>query len=182
MKNILLTIMLIAIAFCLPLEVSAKGKLVSAAQLKDAYGETVGRVIGMENVTKPFVLTEEGYRTAIPLPEGRVGLYIHTTDALYYEYDNCEGPAYVVSRRYTGAVYISTRNIDLAYSRGEVLYTPQDAESVTITAKSFLDNSDFNNVNCIAISGLGEVYPAYENDPIITGIENTAYPVRMVIE
>jgi len=27
-----------------------------------------------------------------------------------------------------------------------------------------------------------EVYPAYPNDPNITGIQNTAYPTRMLIE
>jgi hypothetical protein len=46
MNNILVAMILIAIAFAFASKGNAKGKPISAAQLKDSNGKTVGRVIG----------------------------------------------------------------------------------------------------------------------------------------
>ncbi|MBT8440443.1 MAG: hypothetical protein KJO91_11995 [Gammaproteobacteria bacterium] len=41
---------------------------------------------------------------------------------------------------------------------------------------------DPNNPSCDPLVETVEGYPAYPNDPAITGIENTVYPTPMVIE
>ena len=179
MKNILLSLALIAIAFCLPLEVSAKGKPVSTAQLKDANGETVGRVIGMYHVSAPYVLTDQGYRTNIRAPVGWVGELV---PRIYYDFEGCEGNAYVPGPRYVGTVFRLDMPFDVTYEQ-KILYIPHNTQSVTAEVKSALSwDWDSNQEICLPEVVTGEAYPVYANDPTITGIENTIYPAPMVIE
>jgi hypothetical protein len=180
MKNILLTIVLVAIAFCFPLQVNAKGKPVSAAQLKDANGETVGRVIGMYHSSRPYVLTDQGYRTNIALPRGWVLDY---SSYIYYDLEECEGNAYVSTPRYVGTVFTPDMPVDTAYEEGLIFYIPHDTQSVTVNAKSVLFRDLYTNQQiCMDQEETGEGYPVNSNDPTITGIKNTIYPVPMVIE
>ena len=179
MKNVLLTIALIAIAFCGPLEVSAKGKLVGAAQLKDAYGETVGRVIGMYHVSGPYVLTDQGYRTNIRAPVGWIGEFVPT---IYYDLEGCGGNAYVSWIGQVGTVFRLDMPVDMTYEE-QILYVPHNTQSVTVDVKSARSWDWYSNQEvCSSHVETGEGYPVYSNDPTITGIKNTIYPVPMVIE
>ena len=179
MKNILLTMVLIAIAFCLPLEVSAKGKPGGAVQLKDAYGETVGRVIGMYHVSGPYVLTDQGYRTNIRAPVGWIGEY---TPQIYYDLEECEGNAYVTWIGQVGTVFRLDMPVDMTYEE-RILYIPHNTQRVTVDVKSVLFwDWGSNQEICLPSVHTGEGYPVYSNDPTITGIKNTIYPTPMVIE
>jgi hypothetical protein len=179
MKKLLLTIALIAIAFCIPLEVIAKGKPVSAAQLKDAYGETVGRVIGMYHVSGPYVLTDQGYRTNIRAPVGWIGEF---RPEIYYDVEGCDGNAYVSWIGQVGTVFRLDMPVDMTYEE-RILYIPHNTQSVTVDVKSvlFWDWSSNQEV-CLPLEVTYEGYPVYSNDPTITGIKNTIYPAPMVIE
>lgn len=64
MKQKIFTTAIVIAALLLPLEINAKGKPASVVLLKDANGVEIGRVIGMEHVSNPYVLTNQGYRTA----------------------------------------------------------------------------------------------------------------------
>ena len=180
MKSVLLTIALIAIAFCIPLEVNAKGKPVGAVQLKDAYGETVGRVIGMYHVSGPYVLTDQGYRTNIRAPVGWIG---ERVSYIYYDLEECEGDAYVSGPRNVSTVFIPDMPVEIAYQEGKILYVPHGAQSVIVEAQSVLFWDSYNNQQtCVNQVETGEGYLVYPNEPTITGIKNTIYPAPMVIE
>lgn len=174
MKNILFTIALIAIAFSFPLEVNAKGKPISAALLKDANGVYVGRVIGMLTTSTPYVLTDQGYRTVIRIGDGM----LRESAKVYYKTVDCTDTMYVTSPKYLGSVFLPTTNSELAYASDKLLYTPNDVQIETINIKSTLDS----NLNCQPFEDTQEGYPAYKNAPNITGIMNTSYPARMLIE
>ena len=177
MKNILLTITLIAIAFCLPLEVSAKGKPVSAAQLQDANGETVGRVIGMEHINLPFILTDQGYRTSLYFG-GVIGLR-HTW--FNYESTDCTGTPYVWYSK--GTVFTPDLLPDEVYELGKIYYIPYDAERVLVSIGSQLEADPFDPIcRVVEPPWNDEFFHADRNDPDVTGIKNTIYPAPMVIE
>lgn len=180
MKHKLLTVAMIIAGLTLPLELNAKGKLVSAAQLKDAYGETVGRVIGMEHVSRPYVLTDQGYRTNFSLPRGWIDV---KEGNIYYESTDCTGAPYVSTPKYVGAVFTPNLSMDTAYEQGMILYIPHDTQSVTLDIKSVYNTWwDPLNPSCDSLVHTGEGFPAYSNEPTITGIKNTVYPTPMVIE
>ena len=68
---------------------------------------------------------------------------------------------------------------------GFIFYTPHTEPSVVIDINSELDTSDSSNITCtppypspVSMT----LFPAYDNDPGVTGIQNTVYPVRMKIE
>ena len=162
-------------ALLLPMEINAKGKPASVPLLKDANGVTIGRVIGMDTVGWPYVLTDRGYHTLFRLGTGMI--YINA--GANYESIDCTGVAYQGSARYLGAVFSPALQDTLAYAAGAILYSPGDAKRVTVDINSSLDG----NLDCVPYvfpdySG----YPAYPNDPEITGINNTVYPTRMIIE
>jgi hypothetical protein len=159
---------------------------VPQAVLKDANNVYIGRVIGMLTSSFPFVLTDEGYRTSIPIARGRVQ---DVVDGLFYESTNCLGPAYVgnsaggTTLKILGTVFIPIYDSEAAYSAGLVLYTPSDEPGVAITANSQLEVSDPNiTCNTLVSPIASTLYRAYPNDPNITGIQNTAYSTRMIIE
>ena len=150
--------------------------------LKDTNGVYVGRVIGMENFSRPYVFTDQGYRTVIRMPLGMVGL--QGAASMTYESTDCTGTAYV-SNEYVGTVFIPQVNPDTAYNAGIILYVPHNAQPISVLVYSALEASDPNNLICVTFIGPGtadDSYPAYLNDPNITGIHNTAYPVNMLIE
>jgi len=171
-QKIFMVAMIIA-ALSLPLQIDAEGKPASVALLKDANGETVGRVIGMEYIHRPYVLTDQGYRTLF-----RVGtVMIYNAAFVFFESTDCTGDAYV-GKRSPGTVFLPTLQDSLAYTIGALFYSPNDAQAVIIDTNSTLDE----NLNCISYISNREGYPAYLNDPNITGIQNTTYPTRMLIE
>jgi len=178
MKYKLLTIAMIIAGLTLPLQINAKGKPASVPLLKDANGETVGRVIGMEFIHRPYVLTDQGYRTDIHIHWGRVGTYSNWP--IYFESTDCTGTAYIEVPKFTGTVFIPDIPSETAYDLGMVLYSPKDAQSITVNINSAYDRYD--PLNCVPYVVTGEGYPAYPNDPDITGIKSTVYPTPMVIE
>lgn len=107
---------------------------------------------------------------------------IHTGISIVYESIDCTGVAYVDHIRYLGTIFMPLVTVEAAYNAGTIFYTPHDAQLVSVNFNSVLDTSDFNNINCSPVVGTGDVYPAYQNDPAITGIQNTAYPAPMLLE
>ena len=184
MKQKIFMVAMIIAALSLPLQINAKGKPASVALLKDANGETVGRVIGMEHASGAYVLTDQGYRTLFFLSRGRVESPL--SSVVFYTSTDCLGDAYVGPGGVSlGAVFIPRdATSETAYSAGFIFYTPNDAQGVMIDVNSSLDTSDRNNITCISYPSPVSLtlYPAYLNDPSITGIQNTAYPTRMLIE
>jgi len=172
-QNIIIAAIIISV-LSIPFLINAKGKPISAALLKDANGIYVGRVIGMWTTSTPYVLTDQGYRTVIRIGDGM----LRETANIYYETPNCTDVMYVTSPKYLGSVFLPTTNSELAYAAGNLLYTPNDVQMDTINIKSTLDS----NLNCQPFDDTREGYPAYQNIPNITGILNTAYPTRMLIE
>lgn len=145
---------------------------VPQVQLKDANGTYIGRVIGMSAIAGPFVLTDQGYRTNIAIGQGSV---IEIANILY-ESSSCTGPAYVAPKKHIGSVFLR-EGLDhaSAYAAGVFLYVHNDATKITINAYS-------NQMGPCVLLGPVDVYPASLNDPIVTGIQNTLYPTRMLIE
>jgi hypothetical protein len=173
MKTRMLILAMLASILSFPLVVSAKGKPVSAAILKDANGVETGRVIGMETASWPYVLTEQGYRTLLRVGTGM----IYNVTTLYYASGDCSGQAYVRTT-FPGTVFIPTSQDSLAYAMGAIYYSPNEAQGVTVNVNSQLDGS----LSCIPYNETRQLYPAYPNEPTTTGIQNTAYPTRMLIE
>jgi len=169
----IVTIATIVATLLVPAAVSAKGKPANAILLKDANGAEIGRVIGMGSVSWPYVLTNQGYRTLFRLGTGMV----YAEAPLYYESIDCTGQAYTGGRS-PGTVFMPTLDDSAAYAAGAVYYSPNDAQAVTVDLNSRL----IDPLSCVPEVSTREVYPAYPNDPAITGIENTAYPTRMLIE
>ena len=162
---------LLAMLF-VPVTVSAKGKPDRAILLKDADGVEIGRVIGMGTVSWPYVLTEEGYRTLFRLGTGM----IYAGAPLYYESIDCTGQAYVGARS-PGTVFMPTLDDSDNYATGAIYYSPNNEPAATVDLNSRLaDGGCWDNIDT------RELYPAYPNQPEITGINNTAYPTRMLIE
>ena len=171
--NFLTAVVITVLAF--PLVGNAKGPPSETVLLKDANGVEIGRVIGMETVGWPYVLTNKGYRTLFRMAPGMV--YLSTT--VYFESTNCEGTAYFGPGKYIGAVFSPTPYETLAYEENALLYSPINAERVPININTMLDE----NLQCqpYVVPG-AEGQPAYPNNPDITGIKNTAYPARLRIE
>jgi hypothetical protein len=173
MKQKIFMAAMIIVALTLSLGVNAKGKPGSVVLLKDANGVKIGRVIGMETVSWPYVLTDQGYRTLFRVGTGM----IYNEAPVFYESTDCTGDAYV-GKRSPGTVFLPTLQDSLAYTIGVLLYSPNDAQGIIIITNSTLDY----DLNCISYISEREAYPAYPNDPNITGIQNTTYSNRMVIE
>jgi hypothetical protein len=169
----ILTIVTIVSALLVPTAISAKGKPANAILLKDANGGEIGRVIGMGTVSWPYVLTKQGYRALFRLGTGM----IYAEAPLYYESVDCTGQAYTGARS-PGTVFLPTLDDSAAYAAGAIYYSPNDAQAATVNVNSRL----IDPLACVPEVSTLEVYPAYLNDPAITGIENTAYPTRMLIE
>ena len=149
----------------------------NAVVLKDANGIYVGRVIGMTNINRSFVLTDHGYRTDMDITFGRV----EESQVLQYESNDCTGAAYLdPGIRTAGNVFIHRAPSESAYNAGLILYTPLDAVSVTVTINSQL-MSDLT-CNTLAFPYTNDLYPALPNEPNITGIQNTAYSSPLRIE
>lgn len=177
-KYKLFTIVMIIAGLIFPMQISAKGKPASVPMLKDANGDTVGRVIGMEQVHRPYVLTDQGYRTAIALPRGWVTTYSNWP--IYFESTDCKGTAYIEVPKFVGSVFIPYMPSETAYELGMVLYSPKDAQSVTVNINT--TSSGYDPLDCLPYVVTMEGYPAYPNDPAITGIRSTVYPTPLVIE
>jgi len=173
MKTSILKMAMIIAVLAAPCGIQAKGKPDRPVLLKDGNGVTIGRVIGMETVGWPYVITAQGYRTLFRTGTGM----IFTDAAVYFESMDCTGDAYV-GVRYVGTVFLPTSQDSLAYSVGAIAYSPHDAQSKNINTNSTLDSE----LNCVPFVTTREAYPAYPNDPDITGIQNTVYPTLMVIE
>ena len=155
-----------------PMGASAQGKPARAILLKDANGIEIGRVIGMGSVSWPYVLTSQGYRALFRLGTGM----IYAEAPLYYESVDCTGQAYTGGRS-PGTVFMPSLDDSANYIAGAIFYSPNDAQADTVSLNSRLaDGVCLDNIET------REVYPAYPNDPEITGIENTVYPARMRIE
>jgi hypothetical protein len=79
-----------------------------------------------------------------------------------------------------GTVFIPDVPSETAYELGKILYTPKGAQSITVNINTTFGGYD--PLDCLPSVVTIEGYPAYTNDPAITGIKNTAYPTPMVIE
>jgi hypothetical protein len=184
MKQKIITVVMVITVLLLPMRSGAIGPAVNVV-LKDANGVKVGSVIGMEDASWPYVLTDEGYRTYFKMGNGMVQVVVGDGDFLYYDQSCADGGgnAYLAGshrKRLIGTVFSPLNNIQSVYTAGGLLYSPTNAQLVQ--QLHFLSKHDADG-NCTDINELSaEGFPAYPNDPNITGIENTAYPNRMLIE
>jgi len=181
MKRKFITTAMLFAALCLSIETSAKGPPGKTVLLKDANGVTIGRVIGMETVGWPYVLTQEGYRTFFRSGNGKVSLV--PDDGVYYKTADCTGNAYVSRGMYLGTVFSPTPQLDQVYGEGAPyppLYIPHEEPKVTDDVFSVLTIDGCELLDPPEYGANG--YPAYPNDPAVTGIQNTAYPTRLLIE
>lgn len=157
---------------------------VPQAVLKDANEVYVGRVIGMAHVSAPYVLTDLNYRTVFILGQGMIEGRA-TPIRIFYESSDCTGTAYAGGIA-LGAVFIPPVISQIAYDEGFILYTPHGTPAVTFDVNSELDTNFPANDSITCNSYESPVsmtrYPTYLNDPNITGIQNIAYPARMLIE
>ena len=177
-QTIVIAVMIIA-ALSLPLATHAKGPSAKTVLLKDANGVTIGRVIGMEAASWPYVLTDKGYRTYFKIGDGMV--HVVAEDGIYYD-TSCEvggGNAYLDKKKLLGTVFSPTNQINDVYAAAGLMYSPINAQLVTAHILSMRDADGVcTNMDIPDAQG----YPAYPNDPDITGIANTVYPNRMLIE
>ena len=179
--RIIITVMAFAVVVS-GLPAHAKGPPDRPVLLKDANGIEIGRVIGMETVSRPYVLTGKGYRTALNLGSRVTAARVRTTGEVAYENIDCpkDEVAYIAGSN-VGSVFSPTSDIDNAYAEGRLMYSPPAAQFV----EGVIIRSVFGDEGCInfeespvSVDG----YPAYHNDPDITGIQNTSYPGRLVLE
>lgn len=156
---------------------------VPQAVLKDADEVYVGRVIGMATVSAPYVLTDLSYRTVFLLGQGMIGGRAAPPIRIYYESSGCTGTAYAGGVA-VGAVFIPSVISQIAYDGGYILYIPHGTPTVTFDVNSELDTSIPDSIACNTYASpvSSTLYPVYLNDPNITGIQNIAYPARMLIE
>jgi len=177
MKPKIITAVMIITALLLPMGSSAIGPAVNVV-LKDANGVKVGSVIGMEAASWPYVLTNEGYRTYFKIGNGKV--QVVAEDGIFTDTDCFEemGNAYLNRKKLLGTIFSPLYDINNVYIAGGLLYSPINAQlkMVNIRSKREADGT------CIPLVETNEYFPAYPNDPNITGIANTAYPNRMLIE
>ena len=173
--NVLVIITMLTLSF----GTCAKGKEevddpVPAVQLKDANDNVIGRIIGMDYIEKPYVLTNEGYRTVINIHDGHV-MFFGTP---YFVQVGCMGDAYIglYGPIYLGVVY-RLKWSDDSY---ELFYTPHNEPHLSATIYSYRDLDG----NCYDLEPPveKEIWPVYENIPDVTGIENSLYPTKMLIE
>jgi hypothetical protein len=180
MNQTIIKVVMVVAALSLPFVTNAKGNSFGkAVLLKDANGVTIGRVIGMEAPSWPYVLTREGYRTYFKMGKGMVEVV--ATDGVFYDQIDCEdggGNAYLWRKQFIGTVFSPLFNLDDGYEAG-LLYSPINAERVPVNISSNLDPDG----TCTNYGPVPENYfPAYPNNPDITGIANTQYPNRMLVE
>ena len=130
MKQTIFTIAMIVAVLSLPMEASAKGNSFGkAVLLKDANGVKIGRVIGMEDVSWPYVLTREGYRTLFRIGSGKVTLF--PDDGVGFAETNCMGMAYVSRGVSLGAVFLPTPGCPI---RTTLFPTPKDLSILFTTS------------------------------------------------
>ena len=182
MKQTISTIAAIA-ALLVSMQTDAKGPPGRAVMLTDANGVEIGRVIGMERLSLPYVLTDEGYRTMLNLGISENPALVGTVrEVIYYQNANCvkDDPKYVDSPGNAGTVFSPMYDLEEAYDQGLLMYAPITPESETVTVTSVSRDGEcenFGDAETIEIEG----YRVYLNDPSITGIENTRYPSRLIL-
>ena len=70
MKKRILTAATVIAVLLLSMQTNAKGPPDRAVVLTDANGDKIGRVIGMDRISRPYVLTDEGTEpplTSVPV-------------------------------------------------------------------------------------------------------------------
>jgi hypothetical protein len=183
MKRKISKIIVVLVALLASVQTNAKGPPVRAAILTDANGVEIGRVIGMERIGSPYVLTDKGYRTLLNLGSSVVAAMVRNSSEIYYENTDCpkDEVAYLADGSSVGAVFSPTSDIENAYATGRLMYSPPDAQLVEgVIAKSMF--GDDGCINFEESPVIGDGYPAYLNDPSITGIANTPYPSRLILK
>lgn len=178
MKRYISKIIVVLVALVVSVQASAKGPPWRAALLTDANGVEIGRVIGMDNLGLPYALTDRGYSTVLRRATGTIWVW---SDGVYYEDAYCQSEvAYQPRGRFLGTVFSPTPDIENTYATHALLYSPPDAQLATVDIHSM---SIDPNTGCEQYEEIGfQGYPAYANDPTITGIENTPYQSNLVIK
>lgn len=151
----------------------------SAVQLKDANGVVVGRLIGTYFFSGFHVLTDLGYRTLLSSSEGDIQAFAN----LHYESSDCSGVGYALKGSLTnnkdvGGMVFEIKPVTTPY------YVPYNEPLAVITTGSsaYYDSGTDSLICYVSIAADQAGYIVYPNDPAVTGISNTAYPARMIIE
>ena len=176
MRRNLVNVLVIITSLSLSFGASAKGKDPEPLPviLKDANNNVVGRVIGMDYIDKPYVLTNEGYRTVISIFYGKVLFF----DVSVFVQVECTGDKYIGLGGPTnlGTVY----RLALSDDSYELFYTPYTEPHVSTTIYSYRDLD--GNCHNLEPPLEKDIWPVYENNPNVTGIDNVVYLTNMLIE
>ena len=158
-------------------DVDAAEPQYNVALLKDANGVYIGRVIGMIPASQAYVLTDQGYRTIFRMGSGQ----INNVRQLYFESADCTGDAYITTAGQLGMVFSPYSDVAITYlGEGNLFYSTSDAQPVTINTQSTINIDHSFCEPHIATDD--EAYIANRNDPVVTGVQSTAYAPRMKIE
>lgn len=182
MKQLITKAVLAFVALLTVLPTNAKGPPARPVLLTDANGVEIGRVIGMDSISRPYVLTDNGYRTILNLGSSAVPVMVRSVDEVFYENINCpkDEVAYIGGGN-IGSVFSPTNDIETAYAEGRLMYSPPDAQlNEGVILKSMFGDEGCINFEEDPVTSDG--FPAYRNDPGITGIENAPYEGRLILQ
>lgn len=149
----------------------------SAVQLKDANGVYVGRVIGIGNLNHVSLLTDQGYRTTFNALTGTV----NWGSIFYFSSADCTGAVYFEGENTVGTVVLPYTHFNnaTASASGWLVYVPYDTLTQSVSISSQITYSGA----CEVITPVQkQVYTALQNDPNVTGIQNTVSPAHMRLE
>lgn len=170
-KYKLFSIIMLIAALSFPIGSSAVGPALNRV-LIDADGVRIGQVIGMDNIHQSYVLTDNGYRTLLDMKTGKVRF---RGSSAYFAEADCGGQAYIVDTGYLGTVYHLDGVGGAPYG---IFHTPQDEPMETI-----LINSAADSFFCFPLGpAYKDVWPAYANNPSVTGIKSEGHPALMRIK
>lgn len=131
-------------------------------QVKDASGNSLGALLSVQLPETWQIITSKGFITDVYL-SGNVQQITDTS--IYYESIDCSGQGYIILRGLLGTIFEA--------QEGNYYYALQGSSSVAnITLDSWLVSG-----TCLANHSVPtEVYPAYPNNPAVTGFE-ASYPI-----
>ena len=105
----------------------------------------------------------------------------HVVYEIRYEFSQCRGQAYISTNRLGGAEAIGplAHGNGIVFSlKGNDLYVPSNAASVTLTTNSRISDEQSS---CQDTSLTTEFYPVYQNDSAVTGVTLINYPLPLSI-
>lgn len=124
--------------------------------VKDASGRILGSGVGDK------VINEKGYVLSV-IWTGLLG-----TLSIVYDTSDCSGPGFTSGHHYGGYVFgTTTINGDF-----EIRYTKKSIGQVYLAQTYVIVNPGTTNSSCVVGNTIGNFFPAFFNDPEVTGVPN----------